>query len=239
VRVGIVGQLMSGKTTLAQMLIEEFEFERIALADALKDDCVSMLNWTLRRLNKEVPVGKGNNYGDIDRETIEEYKPVFRTFLQWYGTDFWRKFMESDEHWLHRLRDELLVRETRGGQTEFVTDDVRFFNEAAYLRGQLGYTIVRIERPWARRQPLLLERYPDPHELDKVLTHQSETEVPYIETDFTVQNDFDTPEQLSDHVRETLIPWLKLQDPYYGSLEGDEEDGWEPYLEELTTEEGA
>jgi dephospho-CoA kinase len=214
VRVGIVGTMMSGKTSLANLLVDDLGFERVALADPVKDDCVAMLNhsiWEVRHTQASIPNG-GTARMLLDRRLLEDNKPVFRAFLQWYGTNFWREFMGEPEHWLWRLKGEVETREAAktffGTEPLTVTDDVRFINEAEFLRKQMGYRIIRIVRPEKIRQGLLRDRYPDPAQLETILAHPSETEVPNIRADKTLDNDFRTIADLAEWVRHDFMEWI-------------------------------
>jgi dephospho-CoA kinase len=207
IRVGLVGPMMSGKTTVAQML-EKHGFTNVALADALKDDCATMLNDITAVIIRREGFVRLSKLPYVTRDSINKNKGAYRPLLQWYGTDFWRTYREQPEFWLQRLAktvDQLADKDPNRGVT---TDDVRFINEAAFLRQRLGYILVRIHRPEEQRMALLRETYPDPDVLNELLNHQSETASKMIEADFTLYNR-SSLENLEKDVVNILLPTLK------------------------------
>lgn len=129
--IALVGPMGSGKTSLANLLVER-GYVRLALADQVKRDAADMLS---------------NRYGVgfLGREDVNRDKPVWRPFLQWLGTDWVRQHLGLDDYWIRRfLADATAV------DAPVVCDDVRFLNEADALRAA-GFRIVRVVRPDAER----------------------------------------------------------------------------------------
>lgn len=137
--IAFIGGMGVGKTTTAQLLVDYREYTRMSFADAVKDDVVELLNYAIEK--------KGDFLDPtlttpITRATIEKYKnAVFRPFLQWYGTDFWRTFIGAEHFWLQRLEQKI----TTSGDRPIVIDDCRFPNEAVFLR-TLGFHVIKLER---------------------------------------------------------------------------------------------
>jgi hypothetical protein len=134
----------------------------LSFADAVKDDVVELLSYAVRTkgndLNLTLPA--------ISRGTIEKHKnEVFRPFLQWYGTDFWRKYMGVEDFWLLRLDEKM----QQNPGVQFVIDDCRFPNEADFLRKR-GFIIVKIERTFESN-------------ITEFKKHASETEIDNIKPD--------------------------------------------------------
>jgi hypothetical protein len=153
-RIAIVGEAHSGKTTLANALVEHHGFVRLGLADPLKDAACEMLTWFIDSHHNYFPDrwdGLGRRHTTIplpiDRQEMEDGKTVFRPFLQWLGTEFAREYLKNDTCWLQmfeqRLKD--FHPESDIDEGRVVCDDVRFPNEAEYLRG-LSFQIIRIHR---------------------------------------------------------------------------------------------
>lgn len=114
--------------------------------------------------------------GDPRVEEIDdffEYKPpVFRKFMQNYGTEVRRG--DHPDYWVRRW-SERVDRALADGKLVLV-DDVRFLNEAEAVK-DFGGTIIRV-----RRSDIL------PND-----THQSEVEMSHIEADYfidTTKGDF-------------------------------------------------
>lgn len=202
-RIAVVALMGSGKTTLAGMLLER-GFERIALADAVKDEACDVLNGLLAAhlFTSYKPAGRRLHLNRITRELVEEHKAIFRPFLQWLGTDFWRVFMHDPTHWIDIFRTKV-----EGSSSAVICDDLRFVNEAQALR-EMGFTIVKLIRNEEDRIAYLRQKTRDEvlrefdHEVDDdfienevetrlniVLNHPSEQEVKLIEPDVVIAND--------------------------------------------------
>jgi hypothetical protein len=179
----IVGPMHSGKTTLANILVEEHGYTRIGLADAVKDAAEYMLNsfitFNLHHFpDRQDALGGPRPPILIDRQEIEDAKTTFRPLLQWLGTDFARQYLKNDRCWI-----EMFLAKLRHAQGPVVCDDVRFPNEADALR-EAGFTIVRITRPEEDR----LGSIGSPAQHLGQLSHTSETEARTITSTFTIPN---------------------------------------------------
>lgn len=166
--IALVGKLHAGKTSIANALVANHGYTRIALADAVKDDVVDLLNHWLEQYHLDVT----DKY-PISREWIEENKPRVRPFLQWFGTD-WARECIDDQLWIDRF-----LWASDNTQSPVVCDDVRFVNEAEALR-RAGFTIVRILRPDGERLASAGEQ--------GIEGHVSETELERIVPDLAIQN---------------------------------------------------
>lgn len=158
--IGISGKKYSGKTTLAKVIAEcKSDTVIINFADALKEEVAKAC--------------------DVTVEFIEANKKDFRTILQWWGTDFRRKF-NKDNYWLARW-----IQKCKNLTPEpklVIAADVRFKNEADLVK-QLGGYLVRVER------------------ITNVIdNHPSETELDDYKFDLVVTNN-GTLEEL----RETVV----------------------------------
>jgi hypothetical protein len=99
---------------------------------------------------------------------IQDNKHIFRTALQWWGTDFRRKLFGED-YWVAKMDYEL--RRIEDASPLVVITDVRFKNEAELVRSH-GGLLWRVERPQSSR----------------VDVHQSETEADDIAADRVIDN---------------------------------------------------
>jgi hypothetical protein len=168
--IGLVGPKHSGKTTAAEYLVNELGYNKIALADPLKNNAVSMIN----TFNRE------HGLPEIDRAFLDAHKDeVFVPFLQWLGTEYGRKFLRTPERWIN-----VFLNESYASTFPVVCDDIRFPNEADTLR-ENGFLIVKLVRDEGERQESLL-RSGVPSD---VHAHASETELEKIVPDIIVYTD--------------------------------------------------
>lgn len=129
--IGVIGEMKSGKDTFYECLRHIHSgFRRYAFADPLKE---------------EVAVACGVTVGEINQN-----KDRFRLILQWWGTEFRRH--NDERYWIRQLENRL--NRDRYNYSHFtpVITDVRFPNEAAFVK-QRGGILVRVKRPlsWWRQ----------------------------------------------------------------------------------------
>lgn len=157
--IGITGLARSGKTTAANFLVEENEFRVISFADPVKAVCASVF-----QIPKECfEVG--------DRNIIQPgFGMSYRAMLQELGTDLVRCQIDPDfwvkiaSYALSKLPVTIPV----------VIPDVRFENEATWIREQSGI-IIRLVRKEAGL----------PDDLGR---HVSESGIAHNNKDFIVEN---------------------------------------------------
>lgn len=189
--VGFVGLISAGKSTAANVLVENRGYKAVAFAGALKDAVAAIFSWprnllegdTLesREFRETVDTTWQNRIGDLD---IIAGRPVTpRLILQLMGTEVLRTHFHTDI-WVLSVMKKI----ESDINSSFVITDARFKNEINLVRG-VGGKIVRIKRgpdpEWfetARRFPELMPTtYP--------LIHASEWSWVSTETDFVVEND--------------------------------------------------
>jgi hypothetical protein len=175
--IALVAPMHSGKTTLANLLVER-GYTRIALADDLKQIACHLLNAFIIAYSPELPARQLDPPRSkapilIDRQEIEDNKEVFRPYLQWFGSEFVREHLLAESFWLDRFRDRV-----QNTVLPVVCDDVRFPNEAFALKA-LGFDVIRLIRPEE-------DRLADINQSGRgstTLTHNSETELTRITAD--------------------------------------------------------
>lgn len=154
--IGITGKKGSGKSVVANYLTHEHNFTPINFKDGLKifmlKTLPDVLSWC-----KE-------HYQMTDEELFQNKPPLFRALMQNIGTDLVRMEVSQD-FWINLWSKSI----TNSRANKFVTDDVRFQNEADAVRLSEGI-IVRIIR----------------EDLESNDIHVSETEQDSIEADFTI-----------------------------------------------------
>ena len=197
----------AGKSTVADMLVEEFGFRCVKFADALK----AMLRALL--------LSQGASFEQID-EMIEGSKKEcvsdllgFRSprfAMQTLGTEWGRETMDQD-FWTGIVRRKIksLVEEGR----PVVIDDMRFENEAHMIRELGGATFVKITRPSAEPKIGFLKGL--------LGGHKSEGGLEGLTFDLEIVNDFPSRETfyceaiyaLVAHLRsKNFFPVLKVSD---------------------------
>lgn len=126
--IGLAGKKQAGKDTVfntACRLIYPSIPLRFAFADAVKEEC-----------SKATGMSVAN---------MEDKKYIFRKLYQWWGTDF-RRNLFSNDYWLNIVHEKILDTYRLFGKDciIFITD-VRFKNEADFIRS-IGGSVVRILR---------------------------------------------------------------------------------------------
>jgi len=126
--IGIAGHKLSGKDTASETIAQIFtgslfdKHERIAFADALK---------------KEVALATG-----VEVEYINKEKALYRTILQWWGTELRRK--HDVNYWTNKWVKEVQAR-TSTSTVVITVPDVRFQNEVDIIK-ELGGILWKVER---------------------------------------------------------------------------------------------
>lgn len=129
--IGIAGKKKTGKDTICKFIQEILSpkmVRRIGFADALKGEVARACSST----GKSVSV-----------EYIEEHKDNFRLILQGWGTDF-RRNLCGDSYWIIKVHHEINSLPDIGIYG-IVFPDVRFLNEATYIKNMCG-SVIHIDR---------------------------------------------------------------------------------------------
>jgi len=129
--IGLTGYARSGKDSVAKVLVEQYEFTRVAFADKIKDLLVEM----------DPILENGHRLSS----TLEEYgwdiakaKPEVRRLLQALGVGARKVFGKN--HWIVEALKNI------DQEKNYVVTDVRFINEAEWLRDIYGAQLWRIKR---------------------------------------------------------------------------------------------
>jgi len=123
--VGIIGKAYSGKTTIGQYLIDQHGFVKISFAERLKKMCIKAGLVTYD-------------------ECYIEKTAHSREILQKVGTDLFRNQVDPD-YWVKALQPAYDQR-MRYRFTKFVIDDVRFPNEARWIKSYPYGVTVKVIR---------------------------------------------------------------------------------------------
>lgn len=167
--IGLVGLAGSGKDTVAEMLMNNWERDqhfhaRMAFAFPIRKTFVGLLRCA----------GVKNPEQWAEGEKKEQTAPIlnisYRQFAQTFGTEYAHEHMGRDV-WIRAFESRMQA-QVQSGVTHFVVPDVRFAVESDWLRDQ-GAVLWRIERPDAR----------------PVREHVSEAGIASIRTHRTILND--------------------------------------------------
>ena len=143
--IGLTGLAGTGKDTVARILEEDFDAESIAFADPIRSMIGALLNesgysteWMYERDKKEAPIpGLGTSYRHLAQTLGTEWGRSI-------ATDFWLRIAKARADALKANGARLLV-----------ISDVRFPNEAAWIKEQGGevWCIARAQAEPVRDHP--------------------------------------------------------------------------------------
>lgn len=135
--IGLCGPAGSGKDTVRSLLEQHHDFAGLAFAEPI------------RGMLRELFASNGISEDFIDDRALKE-APIpalgtsYRHLAQTLGTEWGRQCMGAD-FWLN-IAGAYLADLKAQGYERFVVSDVRFANEAAWVRAQ-GGVVWRVERP--------------------------------------------------------------------------------------------
>jgi hypothetical protein len=139
--IGVLGLANSGKSTVSNILKEDYNFEHLSFADSLKEAISAIFGWPVEMLQ-----GKTSESREW-REKVDEWWSqrlqikglTPRWVLQQWGTEVGRMSFHNDI-WVASLQKKILSR-----TNNVVIDDCRFDNEIKALRDVKGI-IIKVER---------------------------------------------------------------------------------------------
>jgi len=198
--IGITGYKGSGKTTIANILVEDFGYESRALADILRIELFALLKDDFRVSEKRHALEMGeissidvpyfhNEWGFDEflfmlevqkRHPIDQVSSWPRSLMMGWGN--MKRDLCGEDYWIDQVPLKPLV----------VIPDVRYLNEAKKIKEE-GGSIIRVHR--------------DGYVSDG---HATETEQEMIKSDYTIYNN-GTKEQLRSIVRNifSLEKWIR------------------------------
>ena len=193
--IGICGLIGSGKGTVADILVEQHNYEKLSFADKLKDGVSSVFGWDRQMLEGDTDASRKWREEEDKfwtEETGETVTP--RLILQLFGTDCMRNGF-YDGIWVSLVKQELLKNKDKN----YVIPDVRFENEAKMIRS-LGGRICQVRRG---PDPLWFRLYKDLGQ-EPTDVHKSEWAWANVQMDYILAND-GTPDDLKNLVKDHLV----------------------------------
>ena len=132
--IGICGLIGSGKGTVADILVEHHNFEKLSFADKLKDGVSAVFGWDRQMLegdNDESRKWREEKDKFWSKETGKTITP--RLILQLFGTDCMRNGY-FDGIWVSLVKQKIID----NPDTNWVIPDVRFPNEVKMIQNVQG-----------------------------------------------------------------------------------------------------
>jgi hypothetical protein len=127
--IGLSGYARSGKDEVAKILVSEFNFERVAFADAIRD--------LLYQMNPLIGVTRLQTMIDAVGWDIAKQHPDVRSYLQNLGVGARKLF--GNNFWINQaLNPHVYEHPIVGVNKNIVVTDVRFENEADMIKALYG-----------------------------------------------------------------------------------------------------
>ena len=181
----ISGKKQSGKDTAANILIKDFGYIKVSFAEVLKQSSAAVLSvLTGNSIKREC--FEDNSF---KQKSIPGYSLTYREFLQYFGTEFVRKYIHKD-FWVHTAVDTIVHNVLSKNKYSYVITDVRFPSEIKTFSKEIlqhfpnaVITTIRVQRT---ERKLLQKVY------DKFTEHSSENSLDfYKKWDYTLYNYYD------------------------------------------------
>tara|TARA_B100001093_G_C26656669_1_gene939941 strand:- start:118 stop:699 length:582 start_codon:yes stop_codon:yes gene_type:complete len=169
--IGLIGNKRVGKDTVANYLVDNFQFKKLAFADPIKE--VISLLFDL------------DTTDNVDKEKITDYGVSLRTLYQKFGTELMQEgiydyFPEMEKNipkkmfWIQKLFKKVEDYQKKNHR-HFIVSDVRFLHEVNYLK-EKGAVLIRINKKT--------------HLEDEHISENQTQELPDSKIDFKIDNNF-------------------------------------------------
>ena len=139
--VGLVGFIGAGKGTVADLLVERYNFFKESFANSVKDSCAAVFGWDRAMLEGDTPESRAWRE-QPDKWWSDKFGKEFspRLALQLMGTEAGRDVFHPDL-WVHTV----LRRCEQAPYNNYVIADVRFPNEINAIKDS-GGVVIRVRR---------------------------------------------------------------------------------------------
>ena len=192
--IGMCGLIGTGKDTVADILVSNYNFIKVSFADKLKDGVATVFSWDREMLEgttDESRTWREQKDEFWSRETNEHITP--RLVLQMFGTDCMRNGFYNGI-WVSIVKQQII----NNPNINFVIPDVRFPNEAKMIK-EVNGEVWRICRG---KDPQWFTSYIK----DNIVptdVHESEWKWAKLDFDCVIDNNntiTDLKNQVSDHL---------------------------------------
>lgn len=188
--VAVVGSMRSGKDSVAAYLREIAGYQRLAFADALKEEVAYALTKAevFKSSRLKLPFSEMR---PVLVEDLNANKKLFRPLLQWWGTEYRRA--QDDDYWVKQTVAKI------NKENRWVCTDGRFVNELSALRDR-GFLIVRLQMPDAELIAYLRSKGLTEEQITAQMNHPSELEWRDFPVDYEFTSHFGNLPELADSV---------------------------------------
>jgi hypothetical protein len=135
--IGLSGYAQTGKDTVAEHIVKNYGFTRVAFADPIRE-ALYKLNPKVR-LGESIGVSLAHAVDNMGWEEVKKLSSDARELLQRLGTEVGRD-MFGEDFWINRA----MLKATE--HENVVISDTRYFNEAESIRKH-GGILIRINKP--------------------------------------------------------------------------------------------
>ena len=200
--IGICGLIGSGKDTIADYLVTNYNFKKLSFADKLKDSVATMFDWDRELLDGKTDESRAWREKEDAYWTKElGYSVTPRLVLQKFGTECMRDGF-YDGIWVSLTKKKILD----NPDVKWVIPDVRFDNEANMIK-EVGGQVWWVKRG---QLPMWFRMYQDIGQKPEDI-HPSEWAWANVHFDKVLEND-STVDALRNRVQGHLASTLPLQD---------------------------
>lgn len=139
--IGLLGFAGAGKGTVADILVDDYEYHKLAFADTLKDITSLVFGWNRALLEGDTEVSRAFREKRDDFWSARFGREITpRIILQQIGTEAMRDVIDQNI-WVYSLEQKI----QNSSADNIVITDVRFPNEIELIR-KLGGKLIRVKR---------------------------------------------------------------------------------------------
>ena len=139
--IGLVGFISSGKNTVADIISNDYGYQKLSFADSLKSAVSSIFNWDRELLEGITEESRAFREKKDEWWSNKLGKSVTpRWVLQYMGTEVLRNNFHNDI-WIMSILKKIETNPT----TNFIITDTRFINEIKAIES-IGGSIIRVKR---------------------------------------------------------------------------------------------
>jgi len=196
--IGIYGYARSGKDTIGEHVVVNYDHKRYAFADPLKKACCEMFGITMNHFNNP----------ELKEKVIPFWGFSPRRMAQLLGTEGGRNLFR-DDIWIKRAELELLKCDEEGHHTGMIITDMRFENELNWVKAR-GGCLIKVTRPGVKGAVTshASEQYFEDELFDHVITNDGTLDDLYLKT-ASIMTHYDFAD-VEYEVPEVQVPHKKL-----------------------------